>query len=188
MLERYQRYLFLYRKKNGEPTEPPFRPSCGKPVKRKVRFFMRSKNTKCISIKSTSFDDMHTLRLMAKRATVKKPPLDFGGETLGQRLTRLRKERGFTQVELAAKVGITQVLISAYETDRCAFSVEMAVRFSIALGISTDALLHPQAAKKRASVPSRKVLRRLEQIESLPRRKQDALLTTIDAFLDSAAG
>jgi len=31
------------------------------------------------------------------------------------------------------------------------------------------------------------VLRRLEQIETLPRRKQDALLTTIDAFLSSAA-
>jgi hypothetical protein len=35
-------------------------------------------------------------------------------------------------------------------------------------------------------VPSRRVLRRLEQIERLPRRKQIALLTTIDAFLQSA--
>lgn len=30
-------------------------------------------------------------------------------------------------------------------------------------------------------------MRRLEQIESLPRRKQEALLTTIDHFLKSAA-
>jgi transcriptional regulator with XRE-family HTH domain len=135
-----------------------------------------------------SFDDTHTLRLVAKKATVKKPPLDFGGETLGQRLTRLRKDRGFTQVELAEKVGITQVLISAYETDRCAFSVEMAVRFALVLGISLDELLHPRAKKLSGRKPSRRVLRRLELIERLPRRKQEALLTTIDAFLSSATG
>ena len=124
---------------------------------------------------------------MAKKAAVKKPPLDFGGETLGQRLTRLRKERGFTQVELAQKVGITQVLISAYETDRCSFSVEMAIRFALTLEISLDELLNPNAKKLSTKKPSRRVLRRLEQIERLPRRKQVALLTTIDAFLQSAA-
>ena len=147
---------------------------------------MRSENTKSISIVSISFDATHTLRLMAKKATVKKPPLDFGGETLGQRLTRLRKERGFTQVELAEKVGITQVLISAYETDRCAFSVEMAVRFALTLEISLDELLHPKAKKLASRKPNRRVLRRLEQIERLPRRQQIALLTTIDAFLQAA--
>jgi hypothetical protein len=35
--------------------------------------------------------------------------------------------------------------------------------------------------------PSRKVLERLGEIQSLPRRKQDAILTTIDHFLNSAA-
>jgi len=61
--------------------------------------------------------------------------LDFGRETLERRLTRLRKQPGFTQVELAEKVGIAQVLISAYETDRCYFSVAMA---ALVLGISWD--------------------------------------------------
>jgi transcriptional regulator with XRE-family HTH domain len=124
---------------------------------------------------------------MAKRAAVKKPALDFGGETLGQRLTRLRKQHGFTQVELAEKVGITQVLISAYETGRAYFSVEMAVRFALVLEISLDELLHPKAKKTSGKKPSRRVLRRLEQIERLPHRKQVALLTTIDAFLQNAA-
>jgi hypothetical protein len=36
--------------------------------------------------------------------------------------------------------------------------------------------------------PSRKVLQRMELIESLPRRKQDAILTTLDHFLKSAVG
>ena len=39
-------------------------------------------------------------------------------ETVGQRLARLRKERGWTQVELAERIGIIQSLISDYERDR----------------------------------------------------------------------
>jgi len=125
---------------------------------------------------------------MPKKRTLKLTPVDFGNETLGQRLARIRKERGFTQVELAQHTGLIQSLVSDYERDRLNLSAEMAVRFAIALDVSTDELLHPHARKTMAKKPNRKVLRRLEQIESLPRRKQAALLTTIDAFLDSAAG
>lgn len=125
---------------------------------------------------------------MPRKRTLKLTPIDFGNETLGQRLARIRKERGFTQVELAQRTGLIQSLVSDYETDRLNLSAEMAVRFALALDVSTDALLHPRAKKTAAKKPNRKVLRRLEQIESLPRRKQDALLTTIDAFLNSAAG
>ncbi|HEY6369673.1 MAG TPA: helix-turn-helix transcriptional regulator [Candidatus Sulfotelmatobacter sp.] len=117
---------------------------------------------------------------------MQKPPLDFGGETLGERLARLRKQAGFTQIEFAKKVGITQVLVSAYETDRHLFSAEMAVRFALALDVSLDELLHPKAKKPVSKQPSLKVQRRIEQIEALPLYEQRALLTTIDKFLAAA--
>jgi transcriptional regulator with XRE-family HTH domain len=112
--------------------------------------------------------------------------LDFGGESLGERLARLRKQSGFTQVEFAKKVGITQVLVSAYETDRHLFSAEMAVRFAMALSVSLDELLHPKVRKTASKQPSLKVQRRIEQIETLPLYEQRALLTTIDKFLAAA--
>lgn len=117
---------------------------------------------------------------------MQRPPLDFGGESLGERLARLRKQSGFTQIEFAKKVGITQVLVSAYETDRHLFSAEMAVRFALALGVSLDELLHPKARKTASKQPSLKVQRRIEQIETLPLYEQRALLTTIDKFLAAA--
>ena len=123
---------------------------------------------------------------MPKRAAISKPPLDYAGESIGQRLARLRKERGYTQVELAEKTGTRQVLISAYETDRAALSAEMAVRFALALEVSTDELLHPNVKKRSTAKPSLKVMRRLEQIEALPLYEQRALLTTIDKFLAAA--
>lgn len=53
------------------------------------------------------------------------------------------------------------------------------------LEITTDELLQP-GGPKRARKPSRKVLRRLEQIESLPSPQQTVLLKTIDSFLKNA--
>ena len=37
---------------------------------------------------------------MPKKSKLKLKPVDFGEESLGQRLARLRKERGFTQKQL----------------------------------------------------------------------------------------
>jgi transcriptional regulator with XRE-family HTH domain len=120
---------------------------------------------------------------MSRKPTIKKPPLDFGGDTLGERLARLRKQRGQTQAELARKVGIGTVLVSSYETDRRQFSAQMAVRFALALDVSLDELLHPKAKKVSSKKPNRRVLRRMEKIESLPFHQQTHLLKTIDGFL-----
>lgn len=126
--------------------------------------------------------------LMPRKSRLKLPPLDLPGhsERLGERLAHLRKQRGYTQVELAEQMGIIQSLISDYERDRLRPHPEMIVRFALTLGISTDELLGVAAPDKRngARAPaSRRVLRRLQKIETLPRRDQEALLRTIDAFL-----
>ncbi|MGH9967441.1 MAG: helix-turn-helix domain-containing protein [Pyrinomonadaceae bacterium] len=55
---------------------------------------------------------------MPQKSRLKLRSLDLGDETIGQRVARLRKERGFTQIELADKIGLTQNLISAYECGR----------------------------------------------------------------------
>lgn len=109
---------------------------------------------------------------------------------LGRRLAHFRNLRGYSQRELARRVGVVQVVISDYEVGKLRITAEMALRFAAALDVSIDELLQPS---KPISIepphkPSRRLLRRLERIERLPRRKQEALLTTIDAFLNSATG
>ena len=124
---------------------------------------------------------------MPRVSRLELPPLDLGKETLGQRITRIRKERGFTQVELAERIGTIQTLVCDYEKDRLRLSAEMALRFALALEISVDELLRPKSSKTVSRQPGRKVLRRLEQIESLPGTQQSVLLKTIDTFLENAA-
>ena len=124
---------------------------------------------------------------MPRVSRLKLPPLELGGETIGERVARLRKERGYTQAELAQKVGIIQTIVSAIETNALKLSAEMAIRFALALEVSTDDLLLPAKMKRPGRKPSRKVLRRLEQIEALPSPQQSVLLKTIDTFLENAA-
>jgi transcriptional regulator with XRE-family HTH domain len=125
---------------------------------------------------------------MPRRSSLKMPPIDQGKETIGERLARLRKERGFTQVELAKKIGTIQTLVSDYETDRLRLSAEMAVRFALALDVSTDDILNPKGlGKKPAKKPSLKIIRRMEEIEKLPPRRQAFVLTALDSLLRGEA-
>jgi transcriptional regulator with XRE-family HTH domain len=108
---------------------------------------------------------------------------------LGQRLAQLRKLRGLSQEELARRVGAIQVVISDYENGKTRLFAETAVRFAAALDVPVQELLQvskPVAVEPAAHKPNRKLLRRMEQIERLPRRKQTALLTTIDTFLENS--
>lgn len=111
------------------------------------------------------------------------PSVDSGNETSGQRLARLRKEHGYTQVELAKKLGIIQSLVSDYETDRLRLPSELAVRIAVALDITTDELLRPQPKKSPRKKPSLKIVRRMEEIEKLPPRQQAFVLSALDSIL-----
>jgi transcriptional regulator with XRE-family HTH domain len=120
---------------------------------------------------------------MPRRSTLHLAPLELGDETLGQRLARLRKERGLTQVELAQKIGIIQSLVSEYERDKLRLNSEMLARFALALGVSADELLGLEKRPHNGDKVSLKVARRMRQVEKLPPHEQAALLKTIDAFL-----
>jgi transcriptional regulator with XRE-family HTH domain len=107
-------------------------------------------------------------------------------ESLGQRLARLRKERAFTQVQLAREVGTIQSHISAYELGRLRPNSDMMVHLAEALKVSADEIL---GLKNNGGghKTSLKITKRMKRIESLPRKKQKAILSTIDALLDSSA-
>jgi transcriptional regulator with XRE-family HTH domain len=128
---------------------------------------------------------LYTIEVMARKKT--SPHANSETESFGQRLARLRKERGFTQVEIAERVGIIQALVSDYELDKLRLNADLVVRFSTALEITTDELLKPkETGTPLRRKPSLRMLRRLEKIESLPANQQSTLLKTIDTFLRGA--
>jgi transcriptional regulator with XRE-family HTH domain len=106
-------------------------------------------------------------------------------ETIAQRLARIRRERGMTQVELAQRLGVAQPVVSDYERGELRLHGQLIVKLSQILGVSSEELLGLKKAPSNGALKNRRLLRRLQAIERLPRRDQQALLRTIDRFLDS---
>ncbi len=75
------------------------------------------------------------------------------------------------------------------QNDDIRLSAEVVVQIATILGVSTDELLGlKETPGKAASSPkNRRLYRRLQDIEKLPRRDQQALLRTIEAFLSKAS-
>lgn len=119
------------------------------------------------------------------------PPIDLGEEAIHERIARLRKERGLTQQQLADDIGLTQSLISSYESGRRGLSAELVARFALALEISTDELIGLKTRRKNKSQVNGNdfglpLIRRMKKIQSLPAARQKAVLQSIDLILGGA--
>lgn len=61
-------------------------------------------------------------------------------ETMGQIIKRLRKERGFTQEELAEQIGVTFQAVSKWENDTGMPDISQVVPLATVFDVSTDVL------------------------------------------------
>ena len=109
---------------------------------------------------------------------------------LGERLAKLRRQRGLTQAELADSLGVGQPLVSHYERGQATIDAHSLIKLSSILEAPADTLLgliemnEPDKVERTAAL--RPFLRRLRDVHRLPERDRRALLRTIDAFLKSA--
>jgi transcriptional regulator with XRE-family HTH domain len=120
---------------------------------------------------------------MAKPKKDSTIQLDSSSLTIAQNLKNLRTKRGFTQKDLAEKVGVTRVTIAAYEACRIRMLDTMIIKVAEALHVSTDELLGTSKLKADAQAPSRRLMKRLSAIEKLPETSKKYILKTLDALL-----
>jgi transcriptional regulator with XRE-family HTH domain len=124
---------------------------------------------------------------MPRVSRLKLPPLHMDNdEIIGHRIARLRKDRGFTQTELADKIGIMHHLVSDYEKGKIRLYDEMVARFAIAMNVSTDEILGLRNGQKVGAKPSLKIIRRMKALEGLPQSKQRTILDSLDLMIQSA--
>ena len=62
-------------------------------------------------------------------------------ETIGNRISKYRKEKGMTQEELAGKLGVSSQAVSKWENDASCPDISLLPELCRILGISTDELL-----------------------------------------------
>jgi transcriptional regulator with XRE-family HTH domain len=127
-----------------------------------------------------------TLREVITVANKRKARVQEKTETIGERLARMRKERGITQQEMAELLSTSQPIVSDYERGELRLHGELIVKIAGILGVSGDELLGLERVSRSSAVSNRRLARRIQQIDQLPKRDQEALLRTIDAFLSKS--
>lgn len=106
---------------------------------------------------------------------------------IGQRLRLLRAEQNLSQSKLARILGTHQTNISEMERGVRGVTVQQLVRLSRVLGVSPNALLGVEGARAANGHPQLppRFLKRLQQVATLPRAEQQALIKIIDRMVQA---
>ncbi len=115
-------------------------------------------------------------------------PQVLSKDSSGARIAQFRKDKGMTQKVLAERLGVSQPVVSDYETGVIRLPADVVVEIAKLLAVTTDEILGLKAEARSASgLKNRRLSRRLRAIDALPKRDQEALLRTIDAFISKPA-
>jgi transcriptional regulator with XRE-family HTH domain len=102
----------------------------------------------------------------------------------GARLAALRKQAGITQTALAAEIGVSQRMMAYYESPSANPPANLLPAMAAALGVSVEALLGTETAKRKTKAVDTRMQRRLQQIASLPPEERRQVLQLVDAFIE----
>lgn len=113
------------------------------------------------------------------------PPVSDSKEAIGQRIARYRKLRGFTQQQVADRIGIAQNLVSDYENGKLRLYDEMVARFAKVLKISADDILGlTTPAHDEEFNFSLRFAKRLSVIETFSEQQKKHILRNLDDIIE----
>lgn len=105
-------------------------------------------------------------------------------ENFGERLASLRKAAGYTQVEFAAEVGITQRMVAYYEAPNAQPPAHLLPQMAQVLGVGADVLLGMPQQRKVKRPATNSLERRLLAIEKLDPKAKRQITQLLDTFIE----
>lgn len=105
--------------------------------------------------------------------------------TVGERIKRMRMERGWSQTQLAQKLKVHQKQISGYERDVHVPSTEVLMRMAELFDCSLDYLAFENRPNVRAALPiaDRELLEKLQAVDRLPEADKATVKAVLDSFI-----
>jgi transcriptional regulator with XRE-family HTH domain len=102
--------------------------------------------------------------------------------TLGMNIKDLRKQKGWTQVDLAQRLGCSQAMITAYERGLKRPATDKLTSIAHALGVTIDQLFNNTAKQGRAKPKNLRLWKRFEKVEALPPRDKQMIFRMIEGL------
>lgn len=102
---------------------------------------------------------------------------------ISKRIVEIRKEKDWSQTDLATNSGVSREMIGKYERGDASPSIDAAKRIADAFGVSLDYLVGEgsNAAFDKATV------KRLQDIQRLSAQEKEHIYAMLDAFLLKAS-
>ena len=105
--------------------------------------------------------------------------------SFGERLAGLRKTAGFTQIELAAELGVSQRMVAYYESPAATPPANLLPQIAAALGVLIDELFGVGAKRRLVKQDGdSRLRRRLLAIEKLDVAEKRQVLQVIDTLIE----
>ena len=107
---------------------------------------------------------------------------------LGERIAKLRKAQGITQIQMAEALNVSQQTINSYEVARRRIPASALPILAKLFAVSIDELLNEptkHASNKRG--PTSKLQQQIERVSLLPRSKQKFIIEMIDTVIQQQA-
>ncbi|MHB1350235.1 MAG: helix-turn-helix domain-containing protein [Desulfobulbaceae bacterium] len=102
----------------------------------------------------------------------------------GEKILRLRKEKGWSQQLVAQKIGTSGPIIGRYERGEMVPSVEVARKLADVFGVTLDYLVDDTG--RVAEIKDRTMLNRLMDLEQLDQDDRKTILRVLDSLIRDA--
>jgi transcriptional regulator with XRE-family HTH domain len=106
-----------------------------------------------------------------------------GQVTLGKRIRKLRKEKGWTQRQLEEKAGIENRNLTRYESDKVRPRLSSLKMLAQALEVSVDELTAEEHEKAEQQFQDKELLNQFLAVEKMDGRDRDAIKCLLQAMI-----
>lgn len=103
---------------------------------------------------------------------------------MGERIATAREQAGFTQKQLADKLGVTQRVVTYWEREPVALKAEQLAALAEALGVTGDFLLGRKEPKARGQGPAGRLRQVFERASKLSRTQQAKVAEFVEPFVE----
>ena len=98
---------------------------------------------------------------------------------ISDRITLLRKEKGWSQAELSKIVGCSREIISKYEKDSVTPSIDIAKKIADSFGVSLDYLV----GENVNSNLDKKTVQRIQEIDNMDDDFKESVFKILDSII-----
>lgn len=104
--------------------------------------------------------------------------------SLGERIKRLRQERGWSQMQLSQKLKVHQKQISGYERGIHSPSTDLLIKVAELYNVSLDYLVFDNREDSRgAQIGDRELLQKLEEIDKFTEQDKATIKAVLDTYI-----